>query len=84
MRTLALIGAILIPPLPELTGNAYAAKVGQRCGGPQALLAIRAYGAMLCPASAGRGRHFWQMHQGAPDSSLHCGKCRQASLWLRR
>jgi hypothetical protein len=33
MRTIALIGAILILPLPELTENAYAAKVGQRCRG---------------------------------------------------
>jgi hypothetical protein len=33
MRTIVLIGATLALTLPEITGNAYAAKVGQRCGG---------------------------------------------------
>jgi hypothetical protein len=32
MRIIALIGAILVLTPPELTGNAYAARLGQRCG----------------------------------------------------
>jgi hypothetical protein len=32
MRAITLIGAILILTPPEMTGNAYAAKLGQRCG----------------------------------------------------
>jgi len=33
MRTIALIGAIFILGLAEMTGTALAAKVGQKCGG---------------------------------------------------
>jgi Kazal-type serine protease inhibitor domain len=66
MRTIALIGAILILPLPEVTGNAYAAKVGQRCGGPAGITCDQG---LWCDALPGKC--------GAADISGKCIKVPQ-------
>jgi hypothetical protein len=51
MRTIALIGAILILTLPEMTGNASAARVGQTCGG---ILGVKCDQGLWCDERPGK------------------------------
>jgi hypothetical protein len=51
MRTTALIGTILILALPEATGDAYPAGVGQTCGG---ILGVKCDQALWCDERPGK------------------------------